>query len=286
MHLVMIVKNEVHGIKRTLDTVRPYLTGWTVLDTGSTDGTQDLVIGRLAMVPGALYHEPFVDFATSRNRALALARKHAEGWLILLDSDDLVCGPMPVLVPAKAYYVRMRGDGITWQSTRLLHATAQGWQYHCSVHEVLIGPGAPSGPVPGLEIWHKSPPRSAEQTKARWSRDLDLLAQAPVTGRSLFYYAQTLECLGRLDEAAKAYYVRIAHGGWAEEIYESKWRLARIARAQGKPWTEIRALLLFAHAQSPWRPEPLRALASGEEGPWLAMAQALGPHNDILFCSA
>jgi glycosyltransferase involved in cell wall biosynthesis len=41
--LNMIVKNEAHVIRRCLDSVRAYVSHWVIVDTGSTDGTQDIV---------------------------------------------------------------------------------------------------------------------------------------------------------------------------------------------------------------------------------------------------
>ena len=68
----MIVKNEALRIGTVLASYRPYIDAWTILDTGSTDGTQDLIRRELGGIPGNLHEEPFVDFATSRNRALDL----------------------------------------------------------------------------------------------------------------------------------------------------------------------------------------------------------------------
>ena len=51
-------------------------------------------------------------------------------------------------------------------------------------------------------------------------------------------------------------------GGWAEEVYESKVALARIATARGSPWPTIEARWLEAHAFAPHRAEPLHAIAS------------------------
>ena len=39
----MIVKNEAHVIKRCLGSVKPWIDHWTIVDTGSNDGTQSLV---------------------------------------------------------------------------------------------------------------------------------------------------------------------------------------------------------------------------------------------------
>ncbi|CAN5517015.1 hypothetical protein BH11ACT8_BH11ACT8_30930 [soil metagenome] len=49
--LSMIVKDEAHCIEECLASVLPLITRWVVVDTGSTDGTQDLVRSRLAAHP-------------------------------------------------------------------------------------------------------------------------------------------------------------------------------------------------------------------------------------------
>jgi glycosyltransferase involved in cell wall biosynthesis len=44
--LNMIVKDEAHVIRRCLGSVRPLIDSWVIVDTGSSDGTQSLKIGR------------------------------------------------------------------------------------------------------------------------------------------------------------------------------------------------------------------------------------------------
>jgi hypothetical protein len=71
----MIVKNGSEPLKNTLLAIKDYIDHWTILDTGSTDGSQDCIRGILRDIPGNLYEEPFVDFKVSRNRCLELAGK-------------------------------------------------------------------------------------------------------------------------------------------------------------------------------------------------------------------
>ena len=87
----MIVKNEARLIERCLMSVRQVISHWTIVDTGSTDGTQDLVRKSriLKGVPGELHERPWVDFATNRNEALALATGKTSHVLVI-DADDVL----------------------------------------------------------------------------------------------------------------------------------------------------------------------------------------------------
>ena len=43
LEFVMLVKNEAKSIVETINSVKDHVDRWTILDTGSTDGTQDLI---------------------------------------------------------------------------------------------------------------------------------------------------------------------------------------------------------------------------------------------------
>ena len=73
--LNMIVKNESRVIERCLRSAKPFIHSWAISDTGSTDGTQDIIRRVMADVPGELIERPWVDFAHNRNQALELAKK-------------------------------------------------------------------------------------------------------------------------------------------------------------------------------------------------------------------
>src|SRR4051812_47601975 len=126
--LSMIVKDEAKTLERTLVSAAPFIDRWVILDTGSTDGTQDVIRRALAGVPGELHEEPFVDFSTSRNRALDLAGLATE-FVMWLDADDELTGGRALRTflerergqrgpEREAYFVRVE-MGIRFDSPRV-----------------------------------------------------------------------------------------------------------------------------------------------------------------------
>lgn len=94
--LCMIVKNEAHVIERCLASVRDLIDTWVISDTGSSDGTQQLIRAALDGIPGELHEEPWVDFG--HNRTLNIRHAHAKAdYLLLLDADLVIHrqGPLP-----------------------------------------------------------------------------------------------------------------------------------------------------------------------------------------------
>jgi len=93
--LSMIVKNESHVIKRLLNSVAPAIDYWAIVDTGSTDGTQQIIKDFFEEkgIPGELIEIEWKDFATSRNVALqAVESKVDYGFWIDAD-EELILEP-------------------------------------------------------------------------------------------------------------------------------------------------------------------------------------------------
>src|SRR5258708_5852510 len=117
--LNMIVKNEAAVIRRCLATVKPWLDYWVIVDSGSSDGTQD--IGREFMkdVAGELYELPWKNFAHNRNEALALAKAHGD-YLLFIDADGVLQMPRGFRWP------ELSGDAYRFS------IEYAGWTYHHS----------------------------------------------------------------------------------------------------------------------------------------------------------
>lgn len=270
--VVMLVKDEALGIHTTLHSIKPFVDRWCILDTGSTDGTQAIIREAMEDVPGQLVEEPFTNFAACRNRVIELAGLETT-FILTLDGDEAAINGDALRNYLEAhqedldgaYYVQILHDTLHYDSTRIARASA-GWRYKGAVHEVLIGPDGESvGPkIPTFGIRRTS--GDQKKRDARWERDVGVLygelARSPNDTRATFYLGQTFDCLGRLTEAAAMYTRRISLGGWREEVFESKLRLARIGHLQKKPWMEVQSMFLDAYSFSPHRAEPLYEIAN------------------------
>lgn len=271
--LVMIVKNEAKRIQSVLASYRPYIDAWTILDTGSTDGTQELIKRDLAGIPGTLHEEPFVDFATSRNRALEL---HGTSTVFsIMPNGDVLEGGAELVsfleshrrdLLSGAYRVRI-APGHYYHP--LVMRTGMGWRYKWRTHECAMGPN--TGPqIPGVTVLRDRGARTPAEWRHRWSRDLDLLnrdlTDDPNDPRPHFYLGQTHECLGQYAQALAFFEKRAQMGGYFDEVYEAKFRIGKMKEKLGRPWPEVQQAYLDAYAHDPRRAEPLHAIAEHWHG--------------------
>ena len=90
----MIVKNAGDKFEEVLTRNLPIIDRWTILDTGSTDNTIDIIKKVLVgKKKGELFQEPFVDFGTSRNRCLKLAGSSCK-YKLMLDDTYMIEGEL------------------------------------------------------------------------------------------------------------------------------------------------------------------------------------------------
>jgi hypothetical protein len=142
LQLVMIVKNSGSDVIDMLSTVQPFIDYWTILDTGSTDGTQERILEFMTK-PGKLYEEPFVDFATSRNRALDLAGDICTFTIMLddtyhFDDGNKIRQILKKEVNKKFDYfaVNIVDKKNIYKSNRILRASSK-IRYKYKIHEII-----------------------------------------------------------------------------------------------------------------------------------------------------
>ncbi|MER7518936.1 glycosyltransferase [Streptomyces sp. NPDC126499] len=258
----MIVKNEATVIERCLASVRHLVDTWVVSDTGSTDGTQDLVRAALDGMPGELREEPWVDFGHNRSLNIARARGRAD-YLLLLDADHVLRqeGPLPELT-ADAYLLRHRG-ALEYRIKRLVRGDLP-WRYEGVTHEYLTADrDHVQRNLDALVIEDHADGGSRHDKFERDARLLRAeLARDPANPRTVFYLAQTLrDSGGRAKEAAALYERRAAMGGWGEEVYYSLLQ-AGVLAAESGDWPTAQDAFVRAWESRPQRLEACYELAA------------------------
>lgn len=294
--LTMIVKNEAHVIARCLDSVRPLITSWCIVDTGSTDGTQELVRKELADLPGDLYERPWKDFGHNRSEAIDLARGKAD-YDLMMDADDVLVIPDEFVMPAltaDSYEIRVEDAGISYYRVHFFRGDLD-FHYVGVLHEVIMsGPGRTLARLDGLTYRRTyEGARSADPDKFR--KDAAVLKKAlqadPGNARYAFYLAQSWRDAGEPGKAAAAYERRAAMGGWPEETWYSLYERARLADRLGEDDDAVIAHYLRAFEARPQRAEALCDLARvlrlrdrpAIAYPFACAASVIPRPGDILF---
>ncbi len=266
--LNMIVKNEAHVIRRCLDSVQPHVAHWVIVDTGSTDGTQDIVRAHFRDIPGALYERPWRDFGSNRSEAIALARGHGD-YVLVMDADHVLRTPPGYRfsgLDADGYYIGHRYAGIEYGIAILL-ADRISWRYEGVLHEYVTA-DVPHRfvPLPGpwVDVHHEGARSRDPQTYLKDVAILETaLAREPGNARYAFYLAQSLKDAGLLERALAAFRHRVTMNGWDEETWQACYQAAQLVERLGQPPAAVERAYLEAFNLRPSRAEPLVQLA-----PW------------------
>lgn len=301
--LSMIVKNESHIILECLNSIYKHIDYWVIVDTGSTDGTQDIIKNFFAdkNIPGELHDRPWVNFGHNRSEALALCDGKAD-YMWMIDADDYVEGDFkyPQNMDADGYAIRMGRPEFSWWRTQI-YKTGMGWRYEGVLHEYAACPKQPTniGKIDGkyYVVARTVGGRNVGVDPIqKYSKDAITLEEAlkkePNNTRYQFYLGQSYFDSQQWEKAIEAYIKRAQMGGWPEEIFYSLLRVGVAKAMLNRPWEEIQQAFLDCYNSRPNRAEPLYHIAriyrmNGKNGLayiFAKMAASLPyPKDDILF---
>ncbi len=291
----MIVKNEAKVIKRCLASVLPIIDTWVIVDTGSTDGTQDIIQSFLKRIPGQLHERVWQNFAANRNEAIELA-KEAGDYLFVIDADDILEIGAGFSVPdltAHSYQVRVNYADTTYFRTHFFESS--GFHYEGVLHEALVCESEESSEKLAGLTYRCLGGGGRSEHKDKYRKDAATLEEAlhkePSNTRYAFYLAQSWRDAKEWEKALEAYERRVQMGGWAEEVFVSLLEIGRLNARLGNDPTEA---YLRAFEFRPTRAEPLYHLAKylraaqrvGEAYPFAKAASELPRPDDVLFVDA
>lgn len=281
--VVLMVKNEEAFMAKTLEPfVLAGIHSFFIFDTGSTDNTIAVTeeffksnhVQRYVII-----QEPFIDFATSRNRALDLAEERfpESPFFLMIDAEwymhnvqgliDFCAQNRDATVPC--YLIRIVNQIIEFTVPRLIRGKT-GSRFVGVVHEnipVKVGVRVPTDVY--FELGESR--QGTEKSRKRWERDAELLLQEyeknPQDSRTTFYLAQTHECLGNITTAYHFYKLREQQKGWLEEDYQTLYRLGCITDylsgidSKNYDWNVAYNYYCAAFNMLPHRAEPLIRIA-------------------------
>ncbi|WP_130802187.1 tetratricopeptide repeat-containing glycosyltransferase [Acinetobacter ihumii] len=270
IRLNMIVKNEAHVILRCLQSVKPWIDSWVIVDTGSTDGTQDIINNFLSDIPGQLFERSWKNFGFNRTEALQLATtwdNQRSDYLLFIDADETLLVDENFKLPdlnETAYYFKVNYGNLSYRRNALV-STKLSWQWKGVLHEYLDSPQKHNWhTLEGLTIFVRHDGARAK-TPDTYLKDITLLEQGlkdePDNLRYIFYLAQSYRDAKILDKSRNFYLERSNKGGWEEERWMAQFRAAQMAERLGLAHDIVYTEYLQSWIARQQRAEPLYELA-------------------------
>jgi predicted O-methyltransferase YrrM len=272
INLCIMVKNGGEQFEEMLNKNMHLIDRWTILDTGSTDGTLDIIkkvlIGKKK---GKLFREPFINFRDSRNRLLQLAGKDCK-FTLMLDDTYTIAGDLRGFLEevrgdqfADSFSLYIKSDDVEYASNRVLKTYRQ-LKYKYKIHEVIQDENNMNViiPIERTRIEDGRFEYMEERTMGRKELDLKLLYEEleddPNNSRTHYYLGQTYNLLQQHEKAFQYFMERADHPtpGFLQEKIDAIFEGARLANFQlNKPWPLCEALYNRAYELDKSRPDSL-----------------------------
>lgn len=247
----MIVKNESKCILETLENLHKHVKDFSYLlvnDTGSTDGTQDIVkkfIKDKGLKGEVIEHEMRTCkchkgkyklypkyFHFGWNRTYALRQCYGKSkYIMMMDADDLVEGDLKIEEHKDLFEVRLRNEGRRWYSRNMIvkNHPKFDWIYEEGVHETLESKGMKHSfikekTLTGCNILSRRLGARNMDPKKYLNDAMfleEIMQHEGETPRRLFYAAKSYYDYQAYQDASKWFEKRIKVKGYMQEVYYS-----------------------------------------------------------------
>lgn len=268
--LNMIVKNESPVIEKCLASVKGMIDYWVIVDTGSTDGTQQIIKNFMKDVPGKLYERPWVNFAHNRNEALDLARNKTD-YIMLIDADEMLVFDKDFTKPAldkDVYIITTQQKGSSDYMRMFLLNTHLDWKWKGVIHEICESTQLKTMEhIKGVVNFSDTSAGNRSKDPKKYIHDAEVLEAAlknePDNSRYQFYLAECYASAREFCMSLENYKKRAAMGGeHKEEVFWALFRSARIEEILNMPPKIFINSYWKAYNFRPTRIEPLYYLGS------------------------
>jgi glycosyltransferase involved in cell wall biosynthesis len=286
-----IVKNEAHCILTMLESAAKISDAIVIADTGSTDGTQQIIknFGEKHGIPTYVFERPFDDFEKSRNFGMSKARDVVDElgwnpndcWTWWCDADETI------VVDPKFNKSQFNKDlfmintyiGNMKYTRNTFARVSKPFRFYGPVHEFIVcdEQNITSGLAENVHV-------DVKMIGASWQGDIaqkyldhahkleSYIAADRKDPRWIFYTAQSYhdssslkdnkeENEERLRRSLRYYRERVNRtDGYHEEIYYSQYRVGVIMRVLEEPWNLTHMELLKAYSMDPVRGESIKII--------------------------
>lgn len=287
-----IVKDEAHCILIMLESAAKISDAIVIADTGSTDGTQDLIrkFGEENNIPTYVFERPFDDFEKSRNFGMQKARDVVnelgwnpnDCWTWWCDADETI-----IVDDNKFNKNQFNKDlfmintyiGAMKYTRNTFARVSKPFRFYGPVHEFIVcdEENITSGLAEGVHVDVKMIGKSWQGDISKKYLDHAHKLEAYIAAdrkdpRWIFYTAQSYhdsasmkdnkeENEERLRRSMKYYKERVKRNdGYPEEIYYSQYRVGTIMRIIEEPWNLTHLELLKAYSMDPLRGESIKVI--------------------------
>jgi len=310
--LCMIVKDEHHCIERCLESVYKHIDRYDITDTGSTDGTQDIIkkFFEEKGIPGEVHQSDWKGFGDhagnmgSRTESLLNAEKSDAEYAWVIDADDSIDGDFgwPEVMDSHSYSLKIHRGDFTWWRNQVFKL-GMGWKYVGILHEYAAcnngDQQVTSQRINGnyFVVARTEGARNVGiDAKDKYAKDADVLEKAiidePDNHRYWFYLGQSYFDSQQWEKSKRAYEHRASLGGWEEEAFYALFRVAICSSLMDESIDVQAHYYMRAYDYRPIRAEPLHQISrmyrmnNMPRAAYLYAKQAASlpyPEGDILF---
>ena len=289
--LNFICKDESPVIENMLESAKGIVDLIVVNDTGSTDGTQQIIknFGEKHGIPTYVFERPFDDFENSRNHAMQKLRDvvkelnwnadQVHGFWFDCDETLVIDPKFNKAQFTKDLYMINTYIGQMKYTRNTFFKVSKPFRWYGPVHEFIVcdEQNITSGLAENIHV-------DVKMTGNSWQGDISekyashsykleaYINKNRQDPRWIFYTAQSWhdaasikdnkeENEERLRRSIKYYRERVSRtDGYAEEIYYAQYRIGTIMRILEEPWHLTHMELLKAYQIDPMRGESIKVI--------------------------
>jgi len=289
--LNFICKDESPVIENMLESAKDIVDLIVVNDTGSTDGTQQIIknFGEKYGIPTYVFERPFDDFENSRNHAMQKLRDvvtelnwnadQVHGFWFDCDETLVIDSKFNKAQFTKDLYMINTYIGQMKYTRNTFFKVSKPFRWYGPVHEFIVcdEQNITSGLAENIHVDVKMTGNSwmgdiAEKYASHSYKLEAYINKNRLDPRWIFYTAQSYhdsasikdnkeENEERLRRSLKYYRERVSRtDGYAEEIYYAQYRIGTIMRIIEEPWHMTHMELLKAYQIDPLRGESIKVI--------------------------